>query len=47
MTVAGSLAIDGSLETELLDNDSRAEIEVLEDDLGEISIGEALLDCAI
>ena len=47
MTVARRLGVDGRLKSELLDDDSRAEVEVLEDDLGEVVIGEALLDRAV
>ena len=47
MTIARRLGVDGRLKSELLDDDSRAEVEVLEDDLGEVVVGEALLDGAV
>jgi hypothetical protein len=43
VTVARSLGVDGLLESEDLDEVSGLEVEVLEDDLGEVRVGVAVL----
>lgn len=47
MTESSSLLVDGSTEVEFLDDVHGTEVEVVHDDLGELLIGETLLDGAV